>query len=734
MKIDFPKSLRSWSPPVFKVLANNDTGNAPGHVGGIVIPASLRPIFPTLSYNTSSDRPTIDQRINVELYLEGSLLDKVSSRYQSQTWGGTRSPEFRVTDQLGPLRNRAKGGDVLVIQKSLMHDNLYRFILFRTTSPAFRDIDHLVNGRRWGELYVKENALPATSSNTKIVYIWVKKYKNLENFSLNLASDVKFTYDEKTNEVQSVFQKPLPKGFFPPRIDDVVALIGKNGSGKSNALELICNVAKGAKSSVLSDFLVITQRDDSRRYGGFYQFKDKAAPTGKLVDFEPHKGSINPLNVVFFSNVYDERRNNFAKEVTDLSVNGEVVLRNRPESRWDIAFLKQIDFLDTSYVEALGLDQPHAAQIVVNAFNSRLGIRNMGIRSDSLDKLYDLLRRRPVEMQPKQIKTRFISLTRYLYLVGFLHKLTIAKFDEITKSIVRDLDEEIVNVPSSGSTTDHMLTELLARLEGRCKNEYFLNSNERTIFGHPEDSDGQLLKAQFEFLSNLPTLVEELDIGHQEDGIRTRAQESFIVSHTKASRNFLKTFSRTMSFMRFISLDWVGLSSGQKAYLNLFSKLTAALRHLTTDSVLLCIDEGDLYLHPRWQAEFLQRLLSVLSAVSNVKIQLILTSHSPLLVSDLPRQNLEILSDDNSSENDFETFGANIYDLYAGPLFLGELTSGLFSHLKLFELFQIAEKGRMTRAERKYVDSCLSILGDEILRFKLETGFKQEKEEKERHD
>ncbi len=610
-----------------------------------------------------------------------------------------------------------------------MHDNLYRFILFRTTAPELSDIDHLINGRRWGELYIKENALPTVSS-TKIVYIWVKKYKNLENFSLNLASDVKFTYDEKTHEARAIFQKPLPKGFFPTRIDDVIALIGKNGSGKSNALELICNVAKGAKSSVLSDFLVITERNDSRRYSGFYRFRENAAPTGKLVDFEPHKGSINPLNVVFFSNVYDERRNNFAKEVIDLSVNGEIALRNRPESRWDIAFLKQIDFLDTSYVEALDLAQPHAAQIVVNAFNSRLGIRNMGIRSDSLDKLYELLRRRPAEMHPKQIKNRFVSLTRYLYLVGFLHTLNVAKFYDVKESIVRGLDQEIANVTSSGTTTDHILTALLGQLEERCKKEHFLSSTERTIFGHPHDSDGQLLKAQFGFLSNLPALVEELDISHQEDGIRTRAQESFIVSHTEASRNFLKTFSSTMSFMRFVSLDWVGLSSGQKAYLNLFSKLTAALRRLTTGSVLLCIDEGDLYLHPKWQAEFLQRLLSVLSAVSNVRIQLVLTSHSPLLVSDLPRQNLEILNDDTSAEDGFETFGANIYDLYAGPLFLGELTSGLFSHLKLFALSQIAEKERMTRSERKHVESYLPILGDEILRFRLEADTTQEKEGK----
>jgi hypothetical protein len=27
-----------WGSPIFKVLANNDTGSAPGHQGGVVIP------------------------------------------------------------------------------------------------------------------------------------------------------------------------------------------------------------------------------------------------------------------------------------------------------------------------------------------------------------------------------------------------------------------------------------------------------------------------------------------------------------------------------------------------------------------------------------------------------------------------------------------------------------------------------------------------------------------------
>ena len=35
-----------WDFPIFKILANNDTGAAAGHQGGVVIPKDLRVYFP----------------------------------------------------------------------------------------------------------------------------------------------------------------------------------------------------------------------------------------------------------------------------------------------------------------------------------------------------------------------------------------------------------------------------------------------------------------------------------------------------------------------------------------------------------------------------------------------------------------------------------------------------------------------------------------------------------------
>lgn len=142
-----------WDAPIFKILANNDTGSAPGHQGGIVIPKDLRSFFPGLVDNTSHYRPTVDQRIDAQLFDGDKFLATVNTRYQYQTWGGARSPESRLTDQLSTLRNRASGGDILLIQRNISTLDQYRLVLVRQSSPDFALVMRLAAGRRWGVLY-----------------------------------------------------------------------------------------------------------------------------------------------------------------------------------------------------------------------------------------------------------------------------------------------------------------------------------------------------------------------------------------------------------------------------------------------------------------------------------------------------------------------------------------------------------------------------------------------------
>lgn len=144
----------AWDAPFFKRLANNDTGNAPGHQGGVVIPKELRGFFPALDENLASAiAPTVDRHLIAEMFIPGQQVASDIVRYQFQTWGGTRGAESRITDNLGPLRNRAHGGDLLVMQRSRDRLDSFRLLLVRSTDAAFARFDALTQGRRWGALF-----------------------------------------------------------------------------------------------------------------------------------------------------------------------------------------------------------------------------------------------------------------------------------------------------------------------------------------------------------------------------------------------------------------------------------------------------------------------------------------------------------------------------------------------------------------------------------------------------
>lgn len=142
-----------WDSPFYKILARNDTGSAAGHQAGVVVPKSLREYLPGLEEGLiSQDKPTTDRQLEALLYLGMEFKAQVVTRYQVQTWGGKRTPEARITDQLSPIRDHAEGDDVLVLQRRLDSVATYRFLLFRRSAREFEQVQRLLaeEGERWG--------------------------------------------------------------------------------------------------------------------------------------------------------------------------------------------------------------------------------------------------------------------------------------------------------------------------------------------------------------------------------------------------------------------------------------------------------------------------------------------------------------------------------------------------------------------------------------------------------
>jgi putative restriction endonuclease len=121
----------------FKVLARNDTGETGSHQAGIVLPRRLAAYFPRLGRGSG---PTADHEIIAELYDGDRHVDTVQTRFQSQTWGGERSPEHRLTRNLRPLLSRARAGDIVVFQRQIGTDDRFRLVLIHQGTPEYKAI------------------------------------------------------------------------------------------------------------------------------------------------------------------------------------------------------------------------------------------------------------------------------------------------------------------------------------------------------------------------------------------------------------------------------------------------------------------------------------------------------------------------------------------------------------------------------------------------------------------
>ncbi|WP_042315506.1 AAA family ATPase [Desulfofarcimen acetoxidans] len=138
--------------------------------------------------------------------------------------------------------------------------------------------------------------------------------------------------------------------------------------------------------------------------------------------------------------------------------------------------------------------------------------------------------------------------------------------------------------------------------------------------------------------------------------------------------------------LKYIKIDNLHMSSGERAIQNFFSWLNLLpffdefiegepirLR----ESALLLIDEIDLYMHPEWQRKLIKVLFNELSTQFEGKeIQVIISTHSPLVLSDILRQNTIYLQPKEGmfhlidADSRAQTFGNNIYTLLNDSFFM----------------------------------------------------------------
>lgn len=182
-------------------------------------------------------------------------------------------------------------------------------------------------------------------------------------------------------------------------------------------------------------------------------------------------------------------------------------------------------------------------------------------------------------------------------------------------------------------------------------------------------------------------------------------------------------------FMRYLTFEFEGLSSGEEALLNLYSRIFWIYNsQKCKKESLILIDEIDLYMHPKWQRELISYIVRDIPLLvgKNNKTQIVLSTHSPIILTDMPRQNVIFLKSKDGfcyvddSNNHKKTFGNNIHVLFLDSFFLNNRgTMGLYSENKINEILVKLKNDEQLIDEDQSIFLIINCIGDKLIRRKL---------------
>ncbi|MDA2169284.1 AAA family ATPase [Bacillus cereus] len=184
------------------------------------------------------------------------------------------------------------------------------------------------------------------------------------------------------------------------------------------------------------------------------------------------------------------------------------------------------------------------------------------------------------------------------------------------------------------------------------------------------------------------------------------------------------------------------LSSGEEELLKIYAKLYRDLNEYANsgrwnvnkvdESVIILLDEPEVYFHPKWQIRLVKLLLNFFNIIyEGITVQIILSSNSPFLLSDLPKENVVLLKKENNIENgqirsviDLQsipnTFAQNIHKLLKEVLFM-EFTMGDFAKEEVNNIIKILTS-EVKEDDKKFINqkdiifTKINMIGEKLIK------------------
>ena len=549
-------------------------------------------------------------------------------------------------------------------------------------------------------------------SKMHICYLYVNDYYVLKDIGLTFDDRFVFRTEDGVLHI-SKNEEALPKNFWGMGVYSLTAIVGNNGSGKSTALRLMKKLfVDGEPRDVDVDVAIVYEQQ------------------GVLYIYNPYHLQIDCERGIEYSVIRERYR------IETLYYSGHFQPYTGAEGELELsgsydasdAWLLIKDLLDYSNVDTYHLSEP-----IYNHLSAYYAQNNYRICEtlllDGLDALLPTFRLPEyVLLAPNRGGWNAIKLDRF----GRFKNLNLPEEKYTTKdlrdkALERFIYYDVVNLIAEGKVRAESMVGLLKAWFEVPKDgnvaATFKDWVERSKIAEEEKMPLEAVAYVIgrvdglcDFDTNSGTFF--IDIKKNAERLRDLVKEVLRVRYFLTARFFDIFYGHGIT-------GYQRLSSGELEMLNLLSRLYYFITLLPQridnkeSPRLLLIDEAEIGFHPDWQRQYIKILtefVGCLMVKAGVDFQIVITSHSPIILSDIPVSCINFLRREGDVTclvtDERQTFSENVFNLYRRAFFMEKGLIGEFANKKLEGIQKAIADNRVTEETRQQIE----LIGDERIK------------------
>ena len=561
----------------------------------------------------------------------------------------------------------------------------------------------------------------------QIVYYYIEELNDIKQQNINFGDKYIFNYDPITKELTAEENELYIENFYGDNIN-ITAIIGENGTGKTSLLNKI-KTQIDTYYPYEKTLFIIKNEDIYHLYSYGYKVVNKTVVNLDEINNIKIDSDLrfffpisNKSNIIYHSNIleFDDKYNlEYKSKILNISTHFLMFKKSNKYNDIDKfrnnENLKNICFISNNNSINKLINLPNKVEITIRNLSSLFILNNI---IDNLDTIQEIFNEDSID---NKLKFKIYILYNSLIYSSFKiieiinssdlsindKRKFIIQVDLIVKEFIKEISSISLNKKSILKKIEIIFTKSLKKL------------TRRKII-----KENLIYENILEFISMMDSLIDISNFNY-----------SSLIEIDIYSNQLYKLVNSSNPIIIddiFIKFKIRNLSSGERALINLFSRLYDLIqsKNIEKENIIFLIDEIDLYFHPDWQKQLINKLIDFFKIYfKDKKIHLIFTANNPLMISDILSYNTIFLQKidnnttiiNNSLTDHKNTFAANIHTLLSDSFFMKNGTMGDFAKNKLNGIIEKlnSKKGTISETERENIKKTIKLIGEPIIRKKL---------------